>query len=154
MWQLSKANRLKMFVFYNCDTHFPGGGVKALFTVCLTHIFHKDCVCVCVFWSKEVRKDLSWGFVLCVYVQCVYVPYQILFLKATAFGFMCAKQPLGCGFFFFPCCVPKCDPDRISCANYSLEEILCIELLRYFDSTCIYCIFCSSTKVSAYWIIK
>ena len=37
-----------MFVFYNCDTHFPGGGVKALLTVCLTHIFHKDCVCVCV----------------------------------------------------------------------------------------------------------
>lgn len=62
-----------MFVFYNCDTHFPGGGVKALFTVCLTHIFHKDCVCVCVCFEANKFVKIYLGVLCFVYMYSVYM---------------------------------------------------------------------------------
>lgn len=65
-----------------------------------------------------------------MYNMCVYVPYQILFSKVINIsGFMCAKYPLGCEFFFR--CLPKCD-QNILCAKQSLEEILCLAYLGTF----------------------
>lgn len=83
-----------MFGYCNRDTHFPGeGGQSPFYSVFYTSFPENSvCVCVCVSWSKYFCKDLSWGFVLCVYVQYVYMCHiKVLFSKVIAFSFMCAK---------------------------------------------------------------
>ena len=124
-----------------------GEGSKPFLQYVLPTFFIKTvCVCVCVLKQISSLRFILGFCALCICTVCICAVSDFVFKSYCLWFYVCKAAPR---MWIFFSCVPKCDPDRISCANYSLEEILCIKLLRYFDSTCLYCIFCFS-KVSAY----
>ena len=91
-----------MFVFYNCDTHFPGGGVKALFTMCLTHIFHEDSVCLCVCFEANKLVKIYLGVLCFVYMYsvCICAVSDFVFKSDCVWFYVCKAAPRMWIFFF------------------------------------------------------
>lgn len=107
MWQLSKANRLKMWIL-SCPW---GVGQSPLYSV--SYIFMSTCVFHEA--NNTVKVYLgAWGFV-CVYSVCIHAILGFVFKSDCFWFYVCKVAPILN--FFFPCGVPNCDPNRVLCAN-------------------------------------
>lgn len=147
MWQLSKANRLKCLSIIIVTRISLGGGSKP-FLQCVLHTFSWE-VCVCVFHEANNFVKIYHG-VLCfvyMYSMCICAISDFVFKSDYLWFHVCKVAPR---MWIYFCCVPKCDHNRVLCANSTLEE----NLYLAYSGTFILCVFFCSSKGSDWWIIN
>lgn len=133
MWQLSKANRLKMFGYYNWDTHLPGEGGKALLTN-VSYIFMKTlCVCVCVCFEANDFIKIYLG-VLCfvyMYSMCICAISDFVFKRDYLWFYVCKVALIRMWFFFLFCSQMWSKQDFV--CKLELRRNPMLSILRHFS---------------------